>query len=270
MIHPSSFLSARELLNQIVDSLEVKHDGNQLEQPCDCEYMSLLTEAADPCPFHLVNGGDYLSWVNKYGYYFSACRLMQTAFICLESKPLTNLLSMVSLATGIPKTDLFSLHVCRSDFGALNRGLTELYIANPLFCELPRLDLNELIALIRHLKKNEDVETVVIDALHRVRIDAERLATRTEQGLISSVLKSTAKVGKLRIVAGFYDPDVEFPDIHGDTVLYCGSLQKAGPPQRQAAITQRATATLKTIWSDIRTSMCRIARFKRSLHSHSH
>jgi hypothetical protein len=138
---------------------------------------------------------------------------MRTAFVCVECKPLTHLLSLVALATGIPQADLLTLSVCREHFGALNRGLAELYITNPLFCESPRLDLNGLIALIRHLKKHEDVETVIIDALHQVRYEGDKPTTKAERRLISSVLQSTAHVGHLHIIAGFYDKHISFPSL---------------------------------------------------------
>lgn len=256
MIYPDPLISARDLLNQVVDSLEVKWAQSKLEQSCDCGYMSLLTDAADPYPLHLVNGGDYLNWVSKYAFYYSIGLGMKTAFICLESRPITHMLSLVSLASGIPQADLRTLSVCREHFAELNLGAEQIYVANPLFSEPPLLDLNELIALIRWLKKHHSVEAIVIDALQRVRFDGEKQPTKSEQELISLILLSTARVGKLRIVAGFYDPEVEFPNIHGDTVFYCGSLQQA---EAQTGRRQTPVAKMKAIWTYCRTFLSRIA-----------
>ena len=72
------------------------------------------------------------------------------------------------------------------------------------------------------MKKHEAIETVIIDALHEVRIDEEMPATSAEQTLISSILKSTAHIGGLTIVAGFYDPEIEFPNLPADSVFHCG------------------------------------------------
>ena len=171
---------------------------------------------------------------------------MKTALICLESRPITHLLSLVSLASGIPQADLRTLSVCREHFAELNLGAEQIYAANPLFSEPPQLDLNGLIALIMCLKKQHSAEAIVIDALHLVRFDRERQATRTEQDLISLILRSTAHVGKLRIVAGFYDSEVEFPEIHGDTVFHCGSTQQA---EAQTGRRQTAVVKMKAIWS---------------------
>jgi hypothetical protein len=220
------FVTARDLLNQIVDSLQLKPEESRLEQQCDCEYMRLLTDATNPYPLHLVNGADYLGWVRKYSYYYSVGLGMKTAVVCLESKPLANVVSLLSLASGIPQRDLFSLQVCRSHFGTLNRALEELDVSNPLFFEGWRLDLNGLISLIRYLKKHEAVETVIIDALHQVHSERDKPATRAEQRLISSVLQSTAHVGHFHVVAGFYDPCVPFPNLLSDSAFYCGSGQR--------------------------------------------
>ena len=204
-------VTARELLAQVADSLKLKPEDGRLERPGDCEFMSLLAEATNPYPLHLVNGGNHLEWVRKYAFYYSMGLGKKTAFVCLESRPLSSILSLISLASGIPKTDLHSLQVCRSHFEALNRALEQVWVTNPRFCEPRSLDMNGLIRLIRNLKKHAGVETVIIDALHQVRFDGDTPATRAEQRLISSVLRSTAHVGKLRIVAGFCDPAIRVP-----------------------------------------------------------
>jgi hypothetical protein len=242
------FVTARDLLNQVVDALQVKPEESRLEQPCDCEYMRLLTDANGPYPLHLVNGADYLSWVTKYGYYFST-QGMKTAFLCLESRPLTNLLTLISLQSGISQGDLLSLYVCRKHFEVLNHALEQIYAINPIFCESSRLDLNRLIALIRQLKKHQGIEAVIVDALHRVRLDGSKHTTSKEQSHISSILKATANVGRMNIVAGFYDLEVEFPNLPADTVFHCGSGQgettKAEP--RRIAIARLAMAQIKRI-----------------------
>jgi hypothetical protein len=184
--------------------------------------MSMLTDATNPFALHLVNGMDYLSWVTQYAYYYAVGLGMRTAILCLESRPITHLLSLIALGSGIPKTDLFTLQVCREHFVALNRALEQLYVNNPIFFENSFLDLDGLISLIRHLKKHEDVETVIIDALHQVRFDGDTPATRAEQRLISSVLQSTAHVGQFHIIAGFYDPYVPFANLPADSGIYCG------------------------------------------------
>jgi hypothetical protein len=240
-------ITARELLDQVVDSLKVKPEESRLEEPCDCEYMRLLTDATNPYPLHLVNGGDYLNWVSQYAYYYSVGLGMKTAIVCVESKPLTHLLSLIALATGIPKTDLQTLSVCREHFGSLNHGLEQLWVPNPLFCESPQIDLNGLIALIKHLKKHQDVEAVIVDALHLIRFDRKNPATRAKQRLISSVLRSTAHVGKLQIVAGFYDPEIDFPTLAADSVFHCGSGENetVKADQRRIAIASLAMATIR-------------------------
>jgi hypothetical protein len=184
--------------------------------------MRLLTDATNPYPLHLVNGADYLAWLAKYAFYYSVGLGMKTAVVCVESRPLTHLLSLIALGSGIPKTDLFTLQVCRVQFEALNRGLEQLWVANPLFFEQSPLDLNGLISLIRHLKKHEAVEVVIVDALHKVRFDGDTPATRDEQRLISTVLQSTAHVGRFHIIAGFYDPYFPFADLPADSAFYCG------------------------------------------------
>src|SRR5208282_2738906 len=102
MVSLPPLVPARDLLNQVVDALQVKPQESRLEELCDCESMSLLTDATNPYPLHLVNGGNYLDWVSKYGYYYSIWLSTRTAFICLESRPITHLLSLVSLGSGIP------------------------------------------------------------------------------------------------------------------------------------------------------------------------
>ena len=84
------FVTARNLLNQIVDAVQVKPKETSLQQPCDCEYMSLLTEATNPFPLHLVNGGNHFAWIRKYGFYYSIGLGKKTAFLCLESRPLSS------------------------------------------------------------------------------------------------------------------------------------------------------------------------------------
>src|SRR5271157_3803230 len=140
------FVTAGDLLNQVVDALQVKSEESRLEKPCDCEYMRLLTDANILHPLQLVNGAGYLDWVNKYAYYYSMGLGMKTAVVCLESKPLSCMLSLISMGSGIPLTDLLSLRVCRAHFEALNRALEGLYIANPIFFESSRLDLDGLIS----------------------------------------------------------------------------------------------------------------------------
>ena len=261
MIYLPPPISSRDLLNQVVDSLEVKQDESQLEQSCDFEYMSLLTDTTNPYPLHLVIGGDYLIWVSKYAFYHTIGLGMKTALICLESRSITHLLSLVSLATGIPHADLRTLSVFREHFAELNVGAEQIYAANPLFSEPPLLDLNGLIASIKRLKKHYAVEAIVIDALHKVRFDGEKQATKNEQSLMSSILKSTAHVGNLRIVAGFYDPEVKFPNLAADTVFQCDSMQQAeaqaGHPQ--TAVAKRVAAKMKAIWACCLTLMSRIA-----------
>jgi hypothetical protein len=242
------FVTARELLSQVAEALLLKSEESRLGQPCDCEYMRLLTDATNPYPFHLVNGADYLSWVGKYAFYYSIGLGMTTAFVCVESKPITNLLALISLQSGIPQSDLFSLCVCRQHFEALNRGLEQVWAANPIFFEQRSPDLDALIALIKRLKK-ESVDVVVLDALHQVRFDLKRPATRAEQRLFSSALQSTAHVGQFHIVSGFYDPYVPFPNLPADTVFYCDSGQpestKAKP--RRIAIAALAMASIRWI-----------------------
>jgi hypothetical protein len=242
------FITARDLLNQVVDSLQVKPEQSRLEQPCDCEYMSLLSDTSNHFSLQLVNGADYLNWVIKYAFYYSTGLEMETAVVCLESRPLTNLLALVSVRSGIPQSDLFSLCVCRQHFEVLNRALEELYVANPLFFESSRIDLDGLIALIRHLKKHEGVEVVIVDALHQVRLDGSKPTTSTEQSHISSILKSTANVGRLNIVAGFYDPEAKFPNLPADSVLYCDSGQSESTKAEPKRIAIASLAIAKIGW----------------------
>lgn len=244
-----ALITARDLLVQVVDSLKLKPEESRLEKPCDCEYMALLSDANTQYPLHLVNGGDYLNWVRRYGYY-SCLSQRKTVFLCSESRPLSTMLSLLSLASGIPQGDLLSLRVCRTQFEALNRALENLYLANPGFCEFSPIDFSELLALIRRMKKHVGVETVAIDALHHVRFDVEGQATNAEQSLITRLIQSTAHMAKLTIVAGFYDPEVEFPDLHGDTIFHCGPGNQKTSNQKPVtkSIVHSAMAAMLRLW----------------------
>ncbi|HUI72197.1 MAG TPA: hypothetical protein VL354_16880 [Spirochaetia bacterium] len=112
------------LLKQVVDSLKVRHAA--LREPFDDEYVAALTDVDVPHPLLLINGADYRKWVGKYGLYFAP--LKETGFVCVESKPLPFMLSLISLASGIPEEDLLTLSVCRQHFEALCADLNQLEV----------------------------------------------------------------------------------------------------------------------------------------------
>jgi DnaB-like helicase C terminal domain len=144
-----------------------------------------------------------------------------------------SVLSMLSLASGIERENVVDLKVAPSDFGALNDGAAELFEADCRFSLAPPRDLAALVSLAKQLKKQEGVEVLIIDALHRIELERGRDSTPSEQRSISQVLTAVAHAGELTVVAGFNRPHVPFPDLVADSVSYCKPLARESPLGQQ-------------------------------------
>jgi len=135
-------------------------------------------------------------------------------------------LSMLGLASGVPRQDLLSLKIAPPHFGALNDGAAELYEADCKFSLAPPTDFAGIVSLAKILRKQEGVEVLLIDAFHRIVFERGRDSTPAEQRRISQVLTAMAHAGELTVVAGFNRPHVSFPDLVADSVSYCEPLDK--------------------------------------------
>jgi len=187
--------------------------------------MEFVTAADTPNPSMLIVGEDYHDQVRRHAYYFTAKLGMKCAYICLESEPMLNVRSMLSLATGIPEKVLSSGKIPPRYFPELNDGARELHHCDCWFYDGPR-DLAGVISLAKYLKKTEGAEVIVIDALHRIEFEPGKLSSPSQHRFISEVLCSVAHVGELTVVAGYNRPHVPFPDLVADSVSYCEPLDK--------------------------------------------
>jgi len=187
--------------------------------------MEFVTAADRPNPSMLIVGEDYPNQVLRHAYYFTAKLGKRCAYICLESEPLLNVRSMLSLATGIPEKVLSGGRIPPRYFPELNDGARELYHSDCRFYDVP-IDLGRLISLAKHLKTKEHTEVIVIDALHHIEFEPGKLSNPSQHRFISEVLCSVAHAGELTIVGGYNRPHVPFPDMAADSVSYCEPLDK--------------------------------------------
>jgi hypothetical protein len=143
--------------------------------PWDCALMEFMTSAYRSNPSMLIVGEDYLDQVLRHAYYFTAKLGMKCAYLCLESDPVRNVRSMLSLATGISHKVLASDKVPRCYFPDLNDGAQELYHCDCQFYDAP-LDIGRFVSLAKHLK-TEHTEVIVIDALHQIEFEPGKLSS---------------------------------------------------------------------------------------------
>jgi hypothetical protein len=186
--------------------------------------MDFLTSKARPNHLLLVVGENYLDEVQRYAYYYVTKLKKKCWYLCLDSTPLLNVLSMLKLASGIPLENLVSLKIPPPHFGAFNDGAAELYEADCRFSLVPPTDLAALVSLAKTVKKQ--VEVLIVDDLHRIEFERGRDSTPKEQHWISQVLRAVAHAGELTVIAGFNRPHVPFPDLVADSVSYCEPLDK--------------------------------------------
>src|SRR5208283_5109652 len=137
--------------------------------------------------------------------------------LCLESTPMVNTVSMLSLASGIPRQDLVSMKVAPLNFGALNNGAAALCEADCRFSSIAPADLASFVSLAKLLKRKEGVEVLFIDSLQRIEFEPGKVPSPTEQRWISQVIRAVAHAGELTVVAGFNRPGVPFPDLASDS-----------------------------------------------------
>ena len=188
--------------------------------------MGFLTSNARPNQFMLVVGENSADEIQKYCYYYATKLRKKCWYLCIESTPMFNVLSMLSLASGVPRQDILSLKVAPPHFGALNDGAAELCEAECRFSQSPPIDLAAIVALAKTLSKQEGAEVLFIDALHRVQFEHGRASSPAEQRWISQALRAVAHAGELTVVAGLIRPGDQFPDLDCDSVYYCEPSEK--------------------------------------------
>ncbi len=216
----------RELVDQAVSQMtsNPSYDVRPTAKPWDCAFMDFLTSNARQNQLMLVVGENHLDEVQRYAYYYATKSKKRCWYLCLQSTPILNVLSMLSLASGIQREDLLDLKVAPSDFGALNDGAAELYEADCRFSLAPPTDLGDILSLAKMVKRQEAVEVLIIDALHRIEFEQGNDSTPKEQHWTSQVLMALAHAGELTVIAGFHRPHVPFPDLVADSVSYCEPL----------------------------------------------
>jgi hypothetical protein len=221
-------VSMRDLLDQTVSKMAtaISDDALQDPRPWDCAFMSFLTANARPNQFMLVLGENYLDEVQKYAYYYATKLRKKCWLLSCESTPMLNVLSMLALASGIGRRDLLSLTIPAPCFAALNDALETLYKADCKFSIAPPRDLASIVCLAKTLKKQEGVEVLFVDALHRIEFEPGKPSSPTEQRWISQVLTAVAHAGELTIVAGCDRPDEQFPDLAADSEYYCEPMHQ--------------------------------------------
>jgi replicative DNA helicase len=215
-------VSMRELVEQAVSQMTScpSYSERPKAKPWDFAFMDFLTSNARPNQLMLVVGESYLDEVQKYAYYY-ATKLKKKCWYISESTPMPHVLSMLSLASGIPREDLLDLKVAPPDFGTLNDGAAELCEADCRFSLKPSSYLADIVSLAKTVKKQEGVEVLLIDALHRIEYERGRTSTPAEQGLISQVLRAVAHAGELTVIAGFHRPGDPFADLASDSTFFC-------------------------------------------------
>ena len=221
-------VSIRELLKEAFSKMTTaaSYGGQQEVEPFDSAFMNLLTQSDQPNPFLLVVGENYLDEIQQHAYYYSAKLGKRCWYLCLESTPMTCVLSTLSLSSGIPIEVLQSSRIPPPYFPAFNEGAAELYAADLTFCPLLSADIGTIVSLAKYLKRNKGVEVLLIDALHRVEFEPGKISSPTEQRWISQVLRAVAHAGELTVVAGFHLPGVPFPDLAADSVYHCESTKR--------------------------------------------
>lgn len=117
-------VSIQELINEAVSKMTsaTSDDSRQDPRPWDCAFMEFLTANAWPNPFNLIVGENYIGEVQKHAYYYSSVLGRKCWYICLGSTPMLNLLSMLNLASGVPRRNLLDLKIPPPYFAALNEG----------------------------------------------------------------------------------------------------------------------------------------------------
>jgi len=248
-------VSIRELLDRAVSQMTstASYDRRQVPHPWPFTFMDLLTSSDHPHPFMLIVGENHIDEVHKYAYYYSSLLRKRCWYLCLESTPMASMLSMLSLASGVPRHDLLDLKVAPPHFAALNEGLAALYQTHCTFSLASPMDLTGLVSLAKTVKKQGGVEVLIIDALHRVEFEHGKVSTPTEQRWISQVLRAVAHAGELTVVAGFNRPGDSFADLPSDSTFFCELPEKEETDEGRLRRPKAALASpwrflLSTLW----------------------
>ena len=156
-------VTMRELLTQAVSRMTsaTSYDPLDKVERWDGAFMEFMTSSGYINPFMLIVGESYLDEIQKYAYYYATKLKKKCWYLCLETEPMPNVLSMLNLASGIPLEDLLSFKVAPPTFGALNDGAAEIYKADCWFSLTPPLDLDTIVSLAKRVKK-EGVEVLFI------------------------------------------------------------------------------------------------------------
>jgi hypothetical protein len=245
-------VSIRELLERAVSEMTSAASCKRRPEleSFDSAFMELLTQSDQANPFLLVVGENYLNEVQQHAYYYSCVLGKRCWYLSIESSPMNSLLSMLALSSGIPIEVLLSSRIPPPYFAALNDGATELYQADCRFCQTAPMDLASLVSLAKLLRRQEGIEVLLIDALHRVEFEPGRASSPTEQLWISQAMQAVAHVGELTVVAGFDSPGVPFPDLASDSTFYCESPKDGmdNHHRRIGQLTASINAKLASSW----------------------
>jgi hypothetical protein len=219
-------LSIREQLEQALSTMKSRRPGKEghVPIPYDCNDMERLTSATCPSPLLLINGQNYLSIIDQHAYYFAVRKRRKTTIICIGETPLFHTFGLISLASGIPQSDLVCSGVSPVFFPALNHAMEELYTADHTFYNPSTPDLDNIVCLAKNLKRKESAEVIITDALHFIEIEPGKQTSQSGRRLVSSVLQSVAHAAKMVLVAGYNMSDDLFADLVADSVLHCEGL----------------------------------------------
>ena len=212
----------RELLEQAVSQMTstTSYDSRLKVEPWDYSIMEPLTQTGQPNSFLLIVGEDYLNEVQRHACYYAAKQRKRCWYLCLESTPMLNMLSMLNLASGVPRRNLLDLKVPPPYFGALNDGAAELYKADCRFSVAPPADLASIVSLAKQLR-SEGIEVLLVDALHRIEFGKGRASTSTEQRWVAQALRAVAHASELTVIAGFHRLGDPFADLPSDSTFFC-------------------------------------------------
>ena len=143
MIGATEAQDLRTILKIAVDSIGTKSSDNSPEpvDPYDCWDMEFITSGLPKYPLMVAIGDGHLEIVHRYACHFSVRQRKKAAFICTKSNPTYNVLSLLSLLSGIPKDDLCSLRVAPQHLEQLRSATIQLQDVDLSFLQPTAIDL---------------------------------------------------------------------------------------------------------------------------------